>query len=123
MQGYRRDFQYPSRSPVGPEQLPDAPNVGPALAIWTAEEVLLNSKDLEAFFHRDRVRLCVEPSMPISVTPEAFRRLSEWMKNQSSRLLWLEGPTIHADGFENPITLLANRVIGLAEEARVPVIS
>ncbi|KAI3321962.1 hypothetical protein HD806DRAFT_502412 [Xylariaceae sp. AK1471] len=121
--GYQCDFQYLSRLAASPDQSPGALGIGPALGVWASEEVLLNSKELEAFFHRDRVRLCADPSRPISVTPEAFRQLSEWMKNQSSRLLWLEGPPVNADDFENPITMLANRVIELAEEAGVPVIS
>ncbi|KAI8627667.1 hypothetical protein F5Y19DRAFT_440740 [Xylariaceae sp. FL1651] len=121
--GYQPSFRYPTRFAVSPGRSVDAFGECSTVASWTSEEVLLNSRDLEDYFHRDRVRLRGDPLRPNSVTPDAFRRLSEWMKNQSSRFLWLEGPPTHADDFENPLTVLANCVIELAEQAHVPVIS
>ncbi|KAI0551807.1 hypothetical protein F4679DRAFT_124737 [Xylaria curta] len=90
---------------------------------WTSEEILLNSKHLEDFFHRDRVRLEDDRFGPTGVSADAVRRLSDWMKDPALLFLWLEGPQIDADGIDNPISVLTNRVIQLAEQARVPTIS
>ncbi|CAJ2501363.1 Uu.00g042160.m01.CDS01 [Anthostomella pinea] len=95
----------------------------PAIVGWTAEEVLLNSRHMEDFFHRDRIRLQTDLSSPTPVTSEALSRLAEWMKSQSSCFLWLEGPHTEADDFDNAMTILANKVVELAEEAHVPVVS
>ncbi|KAI1144886.1 hypothetical protein F4825DRAFT_475406 [Nemania diffusa] len=94
------------------------------VANWKLEDVILNSQHLEDFFHRDRVRLEYDGlSSTGGVSADAVRKLSEWMKNESSLLLWLEGPQLDADDSGNPITMLANHVIKLAELAKVPTIS
>ncbi|KAI0600022.1 hypothetical protein F4775DRAFT_547723 [Biscogniauxia sp. FL1348] len=98
-------------------------DVSPVVFDWTSEEVLFNSKHLEDFFYRDRVRLHIDPLSPTTVSPETLRRLGDWMKNVSSRFLWLEGPPTEADDFDNPITMLANQVVELAEQSRIPVVS
>ncbi|KAI0190855.1 hypothetical protein F4808DRAFT_453783 [Astrocystis sublimbata] len=90
---------------------------------WSSMNVLLDSKHLEDFFHRDRVRLEDDGFGPISASTDAIERISEWMKGPPSFLLWLEGPPIEADDSDNPITVLANRVVQLAEQAQIPVIS
>ncbi|KAI1502349.1 hypothetical protein F5X99DRAFT_379172 [Biscogniauxia marginata] len=114
---------------VGPDHIMNNTGRGssragsPAVYDWTSEEVLLNSRHLEDFFYRDRVRLHIDPLSPTTVAPEAMRRLSEWMKYDSSRFLWLDGPPTEADDFDNPITVLANQVVELAEQARIPVLS
>ncbi|KAI0448306.1 hypothetical protein F5B21DRAFT_498008 [Xylaria acuta] len=95
----------------------------PMLTDWTSESILLNSKHLEDFFYRDRVRLEDDRLGPTGVSTDAIRRLSDWMKIPTSLFLWLEGPQIDADDIENPITVLANRIIQLAEQARIPTIS
>ncbi|OTB06590.1 hypothetical protein M426DRAFT_72113 [Hypoxylon sp. CI-4A] len=95
----------------------------PMMAEWRSEEVILNSKHLEDFFYRDRVRLPNDSFNPTRISSEALRRLTEWMKDGSSHLLWLEGPPIEADDFDNPITMLANKVVELAEESHIPVLS
>ncbi|RYC59102.1 hypothetical protein CHU98_g7105 [Xylaria longipes] len=100
-----------------------SPMGSPLSTDWTSESILLNSKHLEDFFHRDRVRLEDDRLGPTGVSADVVRRLSEWMKNPISLFLWLEGPRIDADDIDNPITVLSNRVIQLAEQAQVPTIS
>ncbi|KAI0487790.1 hypothetical protein F4859DRAFT_525824 [Xylaria cf. heliscus] len=95
----------------------------PLLTDWTSEDILLNSKNLEDFFHRDRVRLEDDRFGPTAMSADAIRRLSEWMKSLKSLFLWIEGPGMSGDDIDSPITILANRVIQLAEEARIPTIS
>lgn len=84
---------------------------------------MLNSKHLEDFFHRDRMRLLGRSFNSASISSEVIGRLGEWMKDKTSRLLWLEGPLIEADDLDNPITMLANRIAELAESSHIPVIS
>ncbi|KAI1372639.1 hypothetical protein F4677DRAFT_456379 [Hypoxylon crocopeplum] len=95
----------------------------PDLVEWMSEEVALNSKHFEDYFYRDRVRLPSDSFNPAKISPEALRHLGEWLQDKSSRILWLEGPPIEADDFENPITMLANKVIELADISRIPVLS
>lgn len=94
-----------------------------AVLEWTSHDVLMNSRHLEDFFHRDRVRLPLEPSSPTRVSPETVKRLSEWMKATSSQFLWLEGPFLVGDELENPLAMLSNKVIDLADQSRIPIIS
>ncbi|KAI1383575.1 uncharacterized protein F4822DRAFT_81891 [Hypoxylon trugodes] len=95
----------------------------PSSTEWILEEIILNSKHLEDFFHRDRVRVGGDYFNPTKINPESLRRLSEWMKDKSSHLLWLEGPPIEADDIDNPITMLANKVMDLSEQSNIPVLS
>ncbi|KAK5625865.1 hypothetical protein RRF57_001581 [Xylaria bambusicola] len=113
------------RHPPGfPSQLLVSPGgCSTALTDWTLEDILLSSKHLEDFFNRDRLRLEEDRAGPIGVSPSVVRRLSEWMKNPTSYLLWLEGPRIFGDDINNPFDVLANRVIQLAEHNYVPTIS
>jgi hypothetical protein len=90
---------------------------------WTSEDVSLNSRDLEDFFHRDRVRLPGDPPNPIMVNQETLTRLSEWTETTTSQVLWLEGSHTEADDFENPVTVMAAKFVDLADRSRVPVIS
>ncbi|KAI2776154.1 hypothetical protein F4815DRAFT_485338 [Daldinia loculata] len=111
---------------AGPEYLGAAPAVRSGslcLSEWKSEDVVLNSKHLEDFFHRDRMRLLGRSFNSASISSEVIGRLGEWMKDKTSRLLWLEGPLIEADDLDNPITMLANRIAELAESSHIPVIS
>ncbi|KAI0020195.1 hypothetical protein F4780DRAFT_743271 [Xylariomycetidae sp. FL0641] len=101
---------------------PGSPALPPSLA-RTSEEVLLESRHLEDFFHRERVRIPGDPLSPMPVTAESRHRLTGWMKDDSAQFLWLEGPPVAADGLANPLSLLLNRVIAVAEQVRVPVLS
>ncbi|KAI1659700.1 hypothetical protein F4813DRAFT_351692 [Daldinia decipiens] len=93
------------------------------LTEWNSEEIVLNSKHLEDFFHRDRVRLPDGSFNSARISSKIIGRLGEWVKDKSSRLLWLEGPLIEAADFDNPITILANKIVELTESSRIPVIS
>ncbi|KAJ3576728.1 hypothetical protein NPX13_g3610 [Xylaria arbuscula] len=95
----------------------------PMVDNWTSEEVLLSSKHLEDFFHRDRIRLDDDRIGPVGISSGVVRRVSEWMKSATSHFLWLEGPRIVADDASNPVTVLADRIIHLAEENGIPAIS
>lgn len=58
------------------------------------------------------------------VNPKTLARLSEWSTaSSSSQVLWLEGPHIEADDFENPVTMMAAKFVDLADRSRVPVMS
>ncbi|KAI1362156.1 hypothetical protein F5Y08DRAFT_355550 [Xylaria arbuscula] len=95
----------------------------PTVNNWTSEEVLLSSKHLEDFFHRDRIRLDDDRIGSVGISSGVVRRVSEWMKSATSHFLWLEGPRIVADDASNPVTVLADRIIHLAEENEIPAIS
>ena len=83
-----------------------------------------NSRSLEDFFSRRRVRLDVETADPVMVSPEVLARLSEWSAaSELSQVLWLEGPFIGTEDFENPVTMMAAKFIKLADQFRIPVIS
>jgi hypothetical protein len=88
----------------------------------TAEQVKVNSKDLENFFHRDRVRLSRIPSTPVMVNPDALWRVHSWTIDDSPRL-WLDGPYADCDDFENPMTMVAAAILDLVENNRLPLIS
>ncbi|KAI1276256.1 hypothetical protein F5Y07DRAFT_366932 [Xylaria sp. FL0933] len=93
------------------------------LTDWTSEDILLSSKHLEDFFHRDRVWLEDNSLGPRGIGTDTVRRLSEWMKAPTSHFLWLEGPQIDAEDIDNPITVLANRLLQLAQQAQIPTVS
>ena len=86
----------------------------------------MNSRGLEDFFFRSRVRLSSDPFKPVMVSPEALFRLSSWSSTSTSspsRVLWLEGPPFEANDFENPMTLVAAKFVDLADRSGVPVVS
>ncbi|CAI0641969.1 unnamed protein product [Colletotrichum noveboracense] len=97
---------------------------GPAqVSEYTSEAIAISSRHLEDFFHRDRVRLPCDAFDSIMVPPESFREISNWARTAAPNLLWLEGPPVEGDDFENPVTMMAATVIALAEKTKLPVIS
>ncbi|KAF0322178.1 phytanoyl- dioxygenase family protein [Colletotrichum asianum] len=97
---------------------------GPAqVSEYTSEVVAMCSRQLEDFFHRDRIRLSHEAFDSIMVPPESFSDIGDWVRAPAPNLLWLEGPPVDGDDFENPVTMMAATVIALAEKAKLPVIS
>lgn len=102
--------------------VPRTQTTSAAMASWTSDAVLTNSRQLEDFFHRDRLRLSL-PSGPARVPPDTVRRLSEWMKATSSPFLWLQGEFYLGDELGNPLAVLANKVVESADESHVPVVS
>ncbi|KAK2025668.1 hypothetical protein LX32DRAFT_50475 [Colletotrichum zoysiae] len=57
------------------------------------------------------------------VSPEVLRNISEWAKAPALNLLWLDSEPMQCDDFDNPITMVAAKVISLAEQSRTPVMS
>ncbi|OJJ42805.1 hypothetical protein ASPZODRAFT_155064 [Penicilliopsis zonata CBS 506.65] len=87
-------------------------------------DVLVNSRHLEDFFARDRVRLPWDVSGPLMLSNETVARLSSWSdSNNPSTVLWLQGEPVEADDMDNPGTVTAARFVDLADRAGVPVIS
>ncbi|KAF3801311.1 hypothetical protein GCG54_00005467 [Colletotrichum gloeosporioides] len=105
--------------------LPLGPSANYALAVseYTSEAIAISSRHLEDFFHRDRVRLSCDAFDLLMVPPESFREISDWASTAAPNLLWLEGPPLEGDDFENPVTMMAATVIALAEKTKLPVIS
>ncbi|KAF9891837.1 hypothetical protein FE257_003322 [Aspergillus nanangensis] len=96
---------------------------GGGVSQWGLEKVSFNSKNLEDSFHRDRLRLLVDPTEPVLVNQDTLVALSEWSASTDRRALWLEGPSIEVDDVDNPMSMLAARIIDIAEQSQVPVIS
>ncbi len=99
-------------------------SIGPSKE-WLAHDVALSSAHLEDFFDRDRVRLPCDPTGPAMIRREVLERIIQWTSSaeNDSPLLWLDGPPIEADGFDNPLSMLAAKFIELASASRVPVLS
>ncbi|KAF4921574.1 hypothetical protein CGCVW01_v005933 [Colletotrichum viniferum] len=97
---------------------------GPAqVSEYTSEAIAISSGHLEDFFHRDRVRLPCDAFDSIMIPPESFREISDWARTPAPNLLWLEGPPLEGDDFENPVTMMAATVLALAERTKLPAIS
>ncbi|KAL4894972.1 hypothetical protein BDV59DRAFT_174226 [Aspergillus ambiguus] len=90
---------------------------------WTSYTVSLNSKGLEDFFHRDRLRFMVEHTEPVMINQDTLLSLSEWSASVTRRVLWLKGPDIEAEEIDNPLSMLAAKIIDMAQRSGVPVIS
>lgn len=88
-----------------------------------AGDIASNSRHLEDFFSRERVRLVTETFTPATIASEAVLRLSEWAQGRQDPILWLEGPAVEMDETENPLTKLAAKFIDLVEMHHLPVIS
>ncbi|MBE3044705.1 hypothetical protein IMZ48_19515 [Candidatus Bathyarchaeota archaeon] len=97
----------------------------PATTEWTAQGVSISSGHLEAFFHRDRVRIPCDILGPFQVPGDVHPRLAEWISGRSgsSPIFWIDGPSIDAEDFENPLTMLATWVVHLAAKSGFPTLS
>ncbi|KAB2569777.1 hypothetical protein DBV05_g11541 [Lasiodiplodia theobromae] len=121
----------PSPQPIA--QNPPPAETPPKPTLWTSASVALDSRDLEDYFHRDRVRLHPDADLnPITVSATTAARLSSWLASSpasasSSRsapsTLWLAGPDVAADAFANPVTVLATQLLRLADARGIPTIS
>ncbi|KAK2776167.1 phytanoyl- dioxygenase family protein [Colletotrichum kahawae] len=100
-----------------------AANCAGVVSEHASEAVAICSRQLEDFFYRDRIRLSHEAFDSIMVPPESFREIGDWARASAPNLLWLEGPPVDGDDFENPVTMMAATVIALAEKTKLPVIS
>lgn len=97
----------------------------PSIRQWVADDVALNSANLEDFFYRDRIRLQYEPTGRIMASQEVLNRLADWTGSQSteSAFLWLDGPPMTGQDLDNPLTMVAVNFVNLASTSEVPVIS
>ncbi|KAF2432109.1 hypothetical protein EJ08DRAFT_648471 [Tothia fuscella] len=91
--------------------------------VWDSAEVILNSRNLEDFFHRDRVRLSDTRQRSLMINTQTILRLSEWTESTKPQMLWLEGPALGADDHQSPVTAIASKFIELADASKVPIIS
>lgn len=87
------------------------------------EDVVINSRHLEDYFCRSRVRLSPDDFGPIAGGEEAVTRLSEWSQGLHPPMLWFEGPTLEADDFENPLTSIAAKFVSMVAAHQLEVIS
>lgn len=90
----------------------------------TAHDVLVNSRSLEDFFSRTRVRVPCDSSSPVIIDSETLFHLSQWSEEGiSSPVLWLDGPPSETEDFNNPLTMIAAKFVDLASQSNIPIIS
>ncbi|KAI1877845.1 uncharacterized protein JN550_000027 [Neoarthrinium moseri] len=90
---------------------------------YMADDVAINSAQLEDYFSRDRVRLPHDPQGPIVASQETIRRLVEFTGEKSPHTLWIDGSAMRADDTSNPLTAVSMKFIHLNAQFGVPVIS
>lgn len=83
----------------------------------------MNSRHLEDFFDRKRVRLPAEDFKSTLLGHDTVERIQEWSLGRSAPLLWLEGPALHLDDLENALTGVAAKFVRLAEVHDLTVLS
>lgn len=83
----------------------------------------MNSRHLEDYFCRSRVRLSPDDFGSIGGGETAVTRLSEWSQGQHPPLLWFAGPALQVDDFENPLTSIAAKFVGMVAAHQLNVIS
>ncbi|KAI1866983.1 hypothetical protein JX265_007559 [Neoarthrinium moseri] len=90
---------------------------------YTADNVAIDSAQLEDYFSRDRVRLHHDPQGPIVASQETIQRLVEFTGEKSPHTLWIDGSAMRADDMSNPLTAVSMKFIHLTAQFGVPVIS
>ncbi|KUI53386.1 hypothetical protein VP1G_00696 [Cytospora mali] len=90
---------------------------------YSAEDVALNSRHLEDFFSRERIRLVTASFVPTTIGSDVILQLSEWAQGPNRSILWLDGPSTEMDDMENPLTSLAAKFIDLVGVNSLPVLS
>lgn len=88
-----------------------------------AEDLVVNSRHLEDHFSRSRIRLDTNDSCPIGVEEAVITRLSDWSQGLYPPMLWFEGPMYGVDDFENPLTSMAARFVGMVAAQQIKVVS
>ncbi|KAK2601175.1 hypothetical protein N8I77_010643 [Diaporthe amygdali] len=91
--------------------------------VSSSNEVALNSRHLEDFFSRDRVRLRANDSASMPFEPEIIARITDWSKCEAVPMLWIDGPAMDCEEEHNPLTMLATQLIELTAASRLHVIS
>ena len=89
----------------------------------TSDKIALNSRHLEDFFSRDRVRLHANDSSPMPLEPEVISRITDWSRGQDVPMLRIDGPVVDCEEERNPLTMLAAQLIDLTARSHLHVIS
>lgn len=111
------------------------PPVGPSLTecrltdlrlvtkLTSSDEIALNSRQVEDFFSRGRVRLDANDSRPMPFEPEIISSIADWSKGQAAPILRIDGPVMNCEEERNPLTMLAAQLIDLTTRSHLHVIS
>ncbi|KAF2091477.1 hypothetical protein K490DRAFT_70314 [Saccharata proteae CBS 121410] len=92
-------------------------------AICSRDEVIINSKNLEDYFSRNRVRLRADLVDSMMIDQEILIRLTEWTKASNAGLLSIAGPNTDVVDHDNPTTAMAANFIDIVARSQVPVVS
>lgn len=89
----------------------------------STEDAVINSRHLEDYFSRSRVRLSPDNFGPSGEGEAEITRLSEWSQGLHPPMLWFEGPVLDVDDFENSLTSMAAKFVEMVETHQINVIS
>lgn len=88
------------------------------------DQLLLDSANLEDFFHRDRVHLDPYLFGDTPTRPEAISALAEWTNGMTTRrILCISSNDSPGDEYNSPESFLAAKFVEFASSSKVPVIS
>ena len=82
----------------------------------------MDSRHLEDFFDRARVRIAFDPSA-VSVPNDAVGRLQSWAAGKGSPLLCITGPEYTHSLGPSAMSFLAAKIVNLVDDSKLPVIS
>lgn len=89
-------------------------------------DVLVASKHLEDCFRRQSTVL-FDPGAefrPAACPPAVLGAIITWLQDEdSSKLLWLDGPPLRAAAIDNPISLIAGALVGILARLKQPLMS
>jgi hypothetical protein len=84
---------------------------------WDLAEVLANSRSLQDFFSRDRIRLTVVVDKPAMVNRQTLARLLQWSRiSSTSQTLWTRGRYTPTRDLENHMTRIGLKLVNFAHE-------
>lgn len=89
----------------------------------TRDEILLSSACMEDFFNRNRVRLSSEYFKVTYPDSETVSQLTDWTSTPERLIFNITGPYFEGDESENPMSMLAAKLVELAVRSKVPVVS
>ncbi|KAJ0123668.1 hypothetical protein J7T55_012135 [Diaporthe amygdali] len=91
--------------------------------VSSSDDVALNSRHLEDYFSRDRVRLHANDSAPMPFEPETISRVTDWSNGEAVPMLWIDGPVMDCEEERNPLPMLTAQLIELTARSHLHVIS
>ncbi|KAF4465890.1 Carboxylic ester hydrolase [Fusarium albosuccineum] len=93
----------------------DVTNEGSVHAETTLEKAY---RALDMSFDKQRVKLTAEGFLAGEVSPQMLQSLINWLEDEAgpSTFIWLQGPTTWAEDHENPMSMLAARLIEMSGE-------